>query len=705
MIKIVLNLQVKVSRSLYPGWKDLKCHSSCRLPDRFSYIWYKSGQKIASQTSSTYSVYFNSVDSFSCAVEGHEDFPSPPVCVTSQSCNRVIYTDRSICASKGSSVDISCTYSSFNIIRSKFWFSPERSHQWQSPSQPEDLSEDSQFAGRVQVLESETGRSTLRVTDLTESDSAQYHFKFNTGWFEWRSSLPGTTLTVTALQVQVTRITVHQSDTEAELKCHSSCSPAARPSYVWFKNGQKVTGVETSSFKGRVYPGDIISCALKGHENYGSPPVSSPPDAPRLPSVSVSPSAEIVEGSSVTLTCSSDANPAANYTWYKENQTLIQGPEGICNFSSISSEDRGNYYCKSENQYGEINSSSLFLDVQYAPRLPSVSVSPSAEIVEDSSVNLTCSSDANPAANYTWYKESEDSPKASGQIFTITDIRAEHSGNYYCEAQNRRGRHNSTLQLIVVAATWKLPVALSTTAVILIFMLLLVFFCIRRVRSSQQQSEADERPDNRAQTEELHYGSVRFIRTQADTLHSDFSPARPHRNEEESVVYAATNFIRSSRRVRSSQQQSEADERPDNRAQQTEELHYSSVRFIRTQADTLHSDFSPARPHRNEEESVVYATTNFIRSSGRVRSSQQQSEADERPDNRAQQTEELHYGSVRFIRTQADTRHSDFSPARPHRNEESVVYATTNFIRSSRSNHQAAVEDPSALYSRVTKSH
>ena len=45
----------------------------------------------------------------------------------------------------------------------------------------------------------------------------------------------------------------------------------------------------------------------------------SPPDAPKLPSVSVSPSAEIVEGSSVTLTGSSDANPAATCTWYKSN--------------------------------------------------------------------------------------------------------------------------------------------------------------------------------------------------------------------------------------------------------------------------------------------------------------------------------------------------------------------------------------------------
>uniref|UniRef100_A0A3Q1H275 Ig-like domain-containing protein n=1 Tax=Anabas testudineus TaxID=64144 RepID=A0A3Q1H275_ANATE len=78
-----------------------------------------------------------------------------------------------------------------------------------------------------------------------------------------------------------------------------------------------------------------------------------------------------------------------------------------------------------------------------------VLMSPS-EIVEGSSVTLTCSTDANPAANYTWYKENEESPKASGQIFTITDIRAEHSGNYYCVVQDTTSHYNSTLHLIVV---------------------------------------------------------------------------------------------------------------------------------------------------------------------------------------------------------------------------------------------------------------
>ena len=71
----------------------------------------------------------------------------------------------------------------------------------------------------------------------------------------------------------MTRITVNQYYTKAELKCHSSCSPAGRLSYVWFKNGKKMLGLKTSSYKGRVYARDIISCALEGHEESPSPSV------------------------------------------------------------------------------------------------------------------------------------------------------------------------------------------------------------------------------------------------------------------------------------------------------------------------------------------------------------------------------------------------------------------------------------------------
>ncbi|XP_032363033.1 B-cell receptor CD22, partial [Etheostoma spectabile] len=612
-------------------WAELKCQSSC-FPDHSSYIWYKNGEKINEKTSS-YSAYFYTPDSYSCSVNGYKDFSSPSVCGYGDSCNRVTYTERSICAFKGSSVNISCTYKSLESFESAFWFSPERSRRWKNPSQPEDLSKDSQYEGRVQV-EPERGRSTLRISDLRESDSAEYHFKFITRSFEWRSSLPGTTLTVTDPDVQVQVI---WSSTGPKLICHSSCL-TDRPSYLWYKNETKIQGETSPSYGGHVDPADSYSCA---YQSYRSTPVYAPklisvlrtppgdimknnsvtltcssdanPAAkytwykgtqrllsegpqlvfssiqpsnsgqyyctahnelgrtsesvfinvkygPKRPSVSVSPSAEIVEGSSVTLTCSSDANPAANYTWYKENQKLLQGPESIYHFSSISSEDRGNYQCTSENQFGRTTSTSLVLDVQYGPKRPSVSVSPSAEIVEGSSVNLTCSSDANPAANYTWYKENEDSPKASGQIFTITDVRPEHSGDYSCEAQNRRGRQSSTLHLTVAAGAWKSASTGTITVVLLAILLLAAFLWFRRKNKSvTQQSNDGERPDNRAQInvgpaatqrqpaeqeDDLNYSSICFPQGQGDALYTNIRPHQPRRRTEDQddVDYTTVNY-------------------------------------------------------------------------------------------------------------------------------------------------------------------
>ncbi|XP_051801947.1 B-cell receptor CD22-like [Acanthochromis polyacanthus] len=242
------------------------------------------------------------------------------------------------------------------------------------------------------------------------------------------------------------------------LTCSSDGNPAAN--YTWFKVNSRDPLSQTpqlnfSSIRSSE-SGQYSCTAINALGNTSSSIYINVKYAPKLPSVSVSPSGEIVEGSSVNLTCSSDANPAANYTWYKENQTLLQEPEGVYNFTSIRSEDRGTYYCKSENQFGHINTPFLYLNIQYAPKIPSVSVSPSGEIVEGSSVNLTCSSDANPAANYTWYKENEKQPLRPGSIYNFASISSEDEGNYCCKSENKHGQNSSTLFISVQYAP-KLP--------------------------------------------------------------------------------------------------------------------------------------------------------------------------------------------------------------------------------------------------------
>ncbi|XP_041641886.1 uncharacterized protein LOC121508843 [Cheilinus undulatus] len=194
VILSVTDLQVQGTSSR--SKLELKCLSPCPLPHHVSYVWYKNGHKISAEESS-YSDSYVDADSYSCALKGYEDFPSPLYCYYDSYCNKVKYTHRTICASRGSSVDISCSYRSYESISSKFWFRSERRQSRQYDLWPKDLREDSQYVNRVQVTDNESGDTTLRISELRESDSAVYRFTFTAGSSGWGTSLPGTTLTVT----------------------------------------------------------------------------------------------------------------------------------------------------------------------------------------------------------------------------------------------------------------------------------------------------------------------------------------------------------------------------------------------------------------------------------------------------------------------------------------------------------------------------
>ncbi|XP_045564846.1 B-cell receptor CD22 isoform X2 [Salmo salar] len=258
----VTGLQVKVTDGHQD--KTLTCSTTCTLTDNPTYIWYKNGQHLDESTSPQYKdpVYSNYEDSYSCAVKGHDDLHSPAVCVQGQDCSRVTYTKRRICVLKGSTVDISCTYVGYYSTTSTFWFRSDK-------STPEDLTRDPGYTGRVEYTGTYKGPFTLRISDLIEEDSAEYRFTFKTYYFEWGHSFPGTTMSVTGLQVKVTPA----AEGQKTLTCITTCTLTDNPTYIWYKNGQRLDEPTSQQYSVNSYYSDSYSCAVEGHEDHHSPAV------------------------------------------------------------------------------------------------------------------------------------------------------------------------------------------------------------------------------------------------------------------------------------------------------------------------------------------------------------------------------------------------------------------------------------------------
>uniref|UniRef100_A0A6Q2ZN48 Ig-like domain-containing protein n=1 Tax=Esox lucius TaxID=8010 RepID=A0A6Q2ZN48_ESOLU len=179
-------------------------------------------------------------------------------------------------------------------------------------------------AGRVSYCGNKDNNCTLRITDLREEDSTSYYFSFAT--WDYRKDGSSISLTVTDVVLEMEPPSVSEGN-RVTLTCTTKCSLDPNPEYSWYKNGQPIENTNTNSTVHilAVSSEDAgrYSCGVKGHETLLSPEKTlNVTYAPKSTSVSISPSGEIVEGSSVSLTCSSDANPPVDkHTWYKKTVT------------------------------------------------------------------------------------------------------------------------------------------------------------------------------------------------------------------------------------------------------------------------------------------------------------------------------------------------------------------------------------------------
>ncbi|XP_067260273.1 sialic acid-binding Ig-like lectin 5 [Chanodichthys erythropterus] len=477
----------------------------------------------------------------------------------------VSYSPSHICALKNSSVIMNCTYAypTGYQIEKVFWTKGPV----QEGVELLDLSNDPEYSQRLQYLGDKQQICTMRLSHVTLKDSCMYYFRFitNKDNMKW-TGVPGVTLTVTDLQVESPeRVTERDS---VRLTCKSSCTLTDRATFIWYRNSQPLTerrdrNNELLLQSVRREDAGRYSCAVHGH-NHISPAVQlSVMYPPKSISVSISPSGEIVSGDSVTLICSSDSNPPAEISWFR-GRTFV-GSGRIYSISKISSDDSGEYKCKSKNQHGEKYSDAVTLNIMYPPRNVSVLITGSGEIVSGDSVTLICSSDSNPPAlNFSWFKENESSAVGSGQSFSALQ-----SGRFYCQAHNQHGSQRSDAVTVTVhhGAGMNVIVIAATSGGLFFIIIIIIIFIIKKRKSDKTEDLTVKQNDlysDASQRVSVHDEPLSEPYSVNDAPYASVKPKRfrgntPESRETEEIQYATVQYHRKKKMKRSEESECQYD--------------------------------------------------------------------------------------------------------------------------------------------------
>ncbi|XP_058165913.1 Fc receptor-like protein 5 [Dasypus novemcinctus] len=198
-------------------------------------------------------------------------------------------------------------------------------------------------------------------------------------------------------------------------------------------------------------------------------PVSQPVLTLRMPR------AQALEGDRVTLHCEAQrGSPRILYQLFHEGKLLgsSSAPSGGgASFSlSLTTEHSGNYHCTAENGFHPQYSKAVSLSVMVLVSRPVLTLlAPKAPVVVGDVVELRCEAQrGSPPILYKFYHEyvtlgSSSVPSGGRASFNLC-LTAEHSGNYYCTADNGLGIQRSDTVPLNVTVPVSRPVLNLRTA-------------------------------------------------------------------------------------------------------------------------------------------------------------------------------------------------------------------------------------------------
>ncbi|XP_036073278.1 myelin-associated glycoprotein-like isoform X1 [Oryzias melastigma] len=235
-------------------------------------------------------------------------------------------------------------------------------------------------------------------------------------------------------------------------------------------------------------------------------------DSPQSPSIEIP--ADLKEKTSVSITCSAPTpcpHSPPELTWNLQADSQRQTETNTD--GSFTTKIQKNITLSDTHDGFTINCSARYpvnegppktaetlktLNVSYAPKDTSVSISPSASVSVGIWVKMTCSSRAKPAViNFIWFRSSKDGDQkvAEGEFYSLN---ATEGGAYYCVATNDLGNQTSPKIDLIVGGSLKLIIQNFVRVAVILILTCSIFciWCSRKIQRHQQAKTQQKQPAN-----------------------------------------------------------------------------------------------------------------------------------------------------------------------------------------------------------------
>ncbi|XP_036071846.1 carcinoembryonic antigen-related cell adhesion molecule 5-like [Oryzias melastigma] len=249
------------------------------------------------------------------------------------------------------------------------------------------------------------------------------------------------------------------------LTCSSSGSSL---SFIWMNSSSEVTSsdrvqitdggstltvVDVTRYDEQSYRCRVFNPVSEGISDPVNILVSYGPENTKM---SASPSQEFYEeGSDISLSCSADSRPSAQFTWFVNGTKLPDsGPE--LTLRNIQFSQRGDYSCQAFNSRTLTNETSPSVSISVLQKISGVSIKASTEqFIEGSSVTLTCEASGSSPSR-TWKKDGSDlnlsedvTLSEDNTVLTFKAVKKENSGEYVCLVSNPVSSSEAKFTIVV----------------------------------------------------------------------------------------------------------------------------------------------------------------------------------------------------------------------------------------------------------------